>query len=436
MASPRPHPASRYGGLPLGTELVLGTLLVLVLALIAAGVAVFAAGEETIRLEAQREAEIAALAVLEATVAAPDTDAGATLAKALLEQTPSISGIWVRLGHRDVFQEPPSAFVETTDATNRTVSVTLDDDGEARVTVRMDLDVAAPTRQRLTIHLLLTIGGSIIGAAVLLVMLVHFRLAIPLRRLRAQVLHPEQPTTGLPGELQSLADVLTEHSGHANAELHRLELTETELHRANSLHRLMLRELDHRVRNNLAALAALVDLERYASGDVKTFADRLGARLGSMQQVQELLSASRDHAVELEALVTSMLPDDVSDRVQHDGPAVAVSGTQAVPLGMALHELLTNAMRHGALSTADGRVELTWTTPRALSDGRRLLQLDWTESGGPQPNPTPSPRSGTGILTGLVESELGGSVDLRYPPTGAVHRLILHLRPLEHAGEL
>ena len=154
------------------------------------------------------------------------------------------------------------------------------------------------------------------------------------------------------------------------------------------------------------------------------------------RHVQELLSDSRDHTVELNALLASLLPSDVKERVHHSGPLVDIAGAQAVPLGMALHELLTNAMRHGALSNVTGTIEVTWTASQAEADGRRLLQLDWAEIGGPCPVSDPSPRSGTGILTGLVESELGGSVDLRYPPTGAVHRLMLRLRRLEHGGEL
>ena len=430
-----PHDA-RYGGVPLSTELVLGTLIVFALALVATGIAVFATGEETIRLEAQREAQIAARAVLEATVASPDTAIGETLAKTLLEQTPSISGIWIQLGHRDVFQEPPAAFDETAEASHRTVWATVDDQGEARVTVRVDPHVASPARQRLTVHLLLAIGGSIIGAALLLIALMHSRITKPLRRLRSQVLDVTNVATGLPRELQSLSDVLAQQAGASLAELHRLERTESELQRANALHRLMLRELDHRVRNNLASISALVDLERYASSDVDTFANRLGGRLGSMQNVQELLLDSQEHAVELHALFESLLPDDVKERVQYSGPPVEVAGGQAVPFGMTLHELLTNALRHGSLSNATGTIEVTWTASQAEADGRRLLQLDWAETGGPCPEATPSPGSGTGILSGLVQSELGGSVDLRYPPTGAVHRFMLRLRPLEHGGEL
>jgi two-component sensor histidine kinase len=436
MTEAQTTPSPRYRGVPLSTELVLGSLVVVVLALVAAGIALFAAGEEAIRREAQREAELAALAVLEASVAAPESDLGKHIARALLDQTASIIGIRVAMGDRDVFQLPPAAFVEATKETDRVVVVSVDHDGDARVTVRMDLDLAAPNRQRLTVLVLLTIAGSIVGAAVLLMFLMHHRVAKPLATLRTQVLNPDQRTSGLPNELQSLSDVLTEQASASHAELHRLERTEIELQQANSLHRLMLRELDHRVRNNLAALAALVDLERYASADVETFAERLGARLQSMRQVQDLLSESRDHAVEIGSLVQALLPDDVAQRVQRSGPAVEVSGPQAVPFGMAIHELLTNAMRHGSLSSAKGIVEVVWSTPRTQADGRRVLQLDWTETGGPQPKSHPSSRSGTGILTGLVESELGGNVDLRYPQTGALHRLVLRLRPLEHAGEV
>jgi two-component sensor histidine kinase len=420
-------------GVPLSTELVLGVLAIVLASILVAGGVLFAAAEDTVRREIEHEAGIAALSVLEATVADPGGRVAERVARRLLERTPSITGIHVRIGHRDIFQEPPSAWTEASVISDRTVSVTIDDDGEAAVTVRMNMDAAAPTRQRWTVTLLLVIGGSLIVSAVLVALLVHFRVARPLEALRRQVDDPSNRARGLPGELQAMADRLAQQQGQRLDESHRLGRTEDELQRASALQRLMLREMDHRVRNNLAAISALIELERFASTDVHMFADRLGARLQSMQQVQTLLSGSSKSSTNLGLLLKVLVPEDMHGRVDVSGPLVELGGPQAIALGMVLHELLVNALRHGALSTSQGRVSVAWGQPVAGRD-RAQLSIDWSESGGPPPPRPADPGSGTGIVIGLIESELHGRVDLRYPPTGAVHRLKIGLRSLEHSA--
>ena len=420
---------------PLSTELVLGVLAIVLASILVAGGVLFAAAEDTVRREIEHEAGIAALSVLEATVADPGGPTAEGVARALLERTPSITGIHVRIGNRDVFQEPPSAWSESAVIDDHTVSVTIDDDGEAAVTVRMTMDAAAPTRQRWTVTLLLVIAGSLIVSALLVATLVHFRVARPLLRLRRQVVDPDRRARGLPGELQSMADLLARQQEQRRGESHRLGRTEEELQRANALQRLMLREMDHRVRNNLAALSALIELERFASSDVNMFADRLGGRLQSMQQVQTLLSESSRSGTTLEGLLRALLPADIQDRVDVSGPSVDIGGPQAIPLGMVLHELLANALRHGSLSASEGRVSIAWGEPMP-GPGRCTVAIDWSETGGPPPPDSVDPGTGTGIVTGLLESELHGGVDLRYPPTGAVHRLQIGLRSLEHSASV
>jgi len=419
----------------LSTELLLGVLGIVLLSLAVVGGVLFMQAEASVERSLQQEARTAALAVQQALHADPGGTMASVVARGLLDASPAIAGIHATVGGRMVFGEPPTM---DTDVSNdgELIAVTLDDDGAARVTIAMQLAAAAPIRQRWTITLLIVMAAVLGLSAVLVAALLQWRVAGPLQSLRDQAADPRLYTQELPAELQLLADQLRAQHEQRASETHRLGRTEDELQRASGLQRLMLREMDHRVRNNLASLSALIELERYACDDVHAFADRLGGRLRSMQSVQSLLSKSSERATDLAALATAIVPDDLKQRVSINGPHLEVGGSQAVPLGMLFHELLTNAIRHGALSKAEGSVAVAWGTPRFPAGARAQVSIDWTETGGPQPDGEPSPGTGTGILKGLAESELHGGIDLRYPPTGATHRVRLEFRRREHAGEV
>lgn len=419
----------------LSTELLLGVLGIVLLSLVVVGGVLFMQAEASVERALRQEAHSAALAVQHAVQADPGGTMASVVARGLLDASPAIAGIYATVGGRMVFREPPT-MVADAPGDGEMIAVTLDDDSAVRVTVAMQLAAAAPIRQQWTITLLIVMAAALGLSAVLVAALLQWRVAGPLQSLRAQATDPSLYTQELPAELQFLADQLHAQHEQRASETHRLGRTEDELQRASGLQRLMLREMDHRVRNNLASLSALIELERYACDDVHAFADRLGARLLSMQSVQDLLSRSSERAADLAALTSAIVPDDLKERVTIDGPPLEVAGSQAVPLGMLFHELITNAMRHGSLSTAAGTVAVAWGTPRFPAGARVQVAIDWTETGGPQPDDAPVPGTGTGILEGLAQSELHGGIDLRYPPTGATHRIRLELRRTEHASEV
>jgi len=108
-------------------------------------------------------------------------------------------------------------------------------------------------------------------------------------------------------------------------------------------------------------------------------------------------------------------------RVRLDGPEVQLSARPAVVLGMAVHELTTNAVKYGALSTASGQVVVEWRVD-GLNAGS-ILTIDWCEVGGPTVEAEPSAGFGSRLLRQTITQELGGQLDLRFEHNGACCRI-------------
>ena len=101
-----------------------------------------------------------------------------------------------------------------------------------------------------------------------------------------------------------------------------------------------------------------------------------------------------------------------------DGPSVALPAGMAQPLAMALHELATNAVKYGALSTPTGRLSISWTLDGGPAG---LLRLRWAEAGGPEVTRPPGRRGfGSRVLDGTVRGQIGGTVTLLWAATGLV----------------
>ena len=185
---------------------------------------------------------------------------------------------------------------------------------------------------------------------------------------------------------------------------------------AEQVRKLLTYELDHRVKNTLAKAQAIAALTLRNSQSPEAFNAAFVARLQAMARNHELLARAGWIGVSLRDVVTDTLAPyaDAGDRISAAGPKLMLGTTAATTLGMALHELVTNAAKHGALSTGTGRVTLNWGI-----DGD-FLDLCWRESDGP---PVQAPtRRGFGLT--LIEHSLaassGGHVDLDFAPQGLV----------------
>lgn len=140
----------------------------------------------------------------------------------------------------------------------------------------------------------------------------------------------------------------------------------------------LLAELHHRVKNMLAVVFALVQQTDRGTPDRATFVETLLGRIQALARVQDFILSGPSLTVELRALLLAELAArgaDPGERLELRGPDVSVSGHIAQSLELAIHELATNAIKHGALKHPGGRVEISWTLEGVE------LHLDWKESG-------------------------------------------------------
>ena len=208
---------------------------------------------------------------------------------------------------------------------------------------------------------------------------------------------------------------------------------------AEERQRLLMREVDHRAKNALAVVQSLVRLTR--ADDRDGFVAAVEGRVSALARAHALLAAGGWNAVPLDRLAEAMLwSGPARERIAiESGPPVALAPDAVQPLCMALHELFTNALRHGALSRPDGRVALSWTR---AADGS--LALDWREEGG---GPPPEDRHGEGrssgedppggfglTLVSAIAVQLGGTVTLDWRPEGLHGALTVEAPQVRHVG--
>ena len=194
----------------------------------------------------------------------------------------------------------------------------------------------------------------------------------------------------------------------------------TERKRAEEHQGVLMAELDHRVKNVLATVQAVAAQTMQASSSMEHFVAALYGRIRSMGSTHELLSHRRWLGIPLGELVERELaPYATGSNIMISGPDVMLSPEAAQTMAMVLHELATNAAKHGSFSTRDGHVSVRWH--RELNgDADAALRIEWQESGGPAVVQAPDRRSGYGmeIIRDLLPYELDGTVDLAFASEG------------------
>jgi PAS domain S-box-containing protein len=182
--------------------------------------------------------------------------------------------------------------------------------------------------------------------------------------------------------------------------------------------RLLMSEMSHRAKNLISVVGAIA--HQTASKNPEDFIERFSDRMQALSANQELLVLNEWKGVEIEGLVHAQLAhfaDLLGSRISVDGPKLRVKADAAQAIGLALHELATNAGKYGALSTDTGRVDIRWGT-----DGETFT-TSWTEREGP-PVSLPQRRGfGTIVMEAMAERSLNGKVELAYPPSGVTWRL-------------
>ncbi len=226
---------------------------------------------------------------------------------------------------------------------------------------------------------------------------------------------------------------LTEDQAHTLTVLARQVMSQLELRRAiaerdemleasremEQRQALWVRELHHRVKNTLANVQALVGATGRSTGSFDEFYWSFSNRVTSLAKTHNLLSDDYWQTAPLREIALNELQRYAESRVPRFnlvGPPVELSADLAVPVGMALHELTSNAARYGALSVPGGHVEIRWDVVEM--EGVRRLHLRWKECGGP-PVSAPQRRGfGTTLLHRVLPMQCNAQVRLDYDKAG------------------
>jgi PAS domain S-box-containing protein len=194
----------------------------------------------------------------------------------------------------------------------------------------------------------------------------------------------------------------------------------TEERETNERIRLLMNEVNHRARNILATIQAIV--HRTVGDADRRLTEALVRRITALAANQDLLTKSNWAGASVDAICRSQMlhvVDPSDGRVEFDGPeGLMLKPTAAEALGLAIHELATNAMKYGALSSDAGRVSLRWSVVEG--EGEPRLEIEWRESGGPPVRAPNHKGFGTAIITRNPEMALRGKVILDYEPEGVV----------------
>jgi PAS domain S-box-containing protein len=180
-------------------------------------------------------------------------------------------------------------------------------------------------------------------------------------------------------------------------------------------------ELDHRVKNLLATVSAIIEQTQEATPTHADFVAGLSHRIKSLASTHMLLSQAQWRGVQLAEIVRCEFAPYATDKSTLGGPSVMLKAEAAQPVAMVLHELTTNAAKYGGFSTRSGGVVLKWWWLRNGSRGR--LALEWREVGGPPVTDPSKSGYGTTIVRELIPFELGGTVELTFAPDGLRCRL-------------
>jgi two-component sensor histidine kinase len=179
----------------------------------------------------------------------------------------------------------------------------------------------------------------------------------------------------------------------------------------------LLRELVHRSKNLLAVVQAMARQTAAGSPSLEDFQRKFAARLQALSMAHDLLVSRDWRGASMEELVRAQMAycldvDCVDTRTRVAGPHVMLKPEAAQNIGLALHELSVNALTHGALSQAEGRVELNWR----VEDG--VFLVEWRELGGPAVADAPCEGFGHKVVKRLVAQALGGEATIGFPPDG------------------
>jgi PAS domain S-box-containing protein len=193
----------------------------------------------------------------------------------------------------------------------------------------------------------------------------------------------------------------------------------TESKRREEHTKFLMRELEHRVSNILSRFQVVIERSAEGQVSVQEFRKSLLSRIEAMVRAHVLLGRTDWRGVTMADLVGDQVKPYATDRnIRVEGPVIVLKPDATQVLSMVIHELATNAAKYGALSVSEGRVTVSWQR-KSVDGAGEVLVLRWSEQGGPEVKAPGREGYGTNVIRELLTYELGGAVELRYPPGGA-----------------
>ena len=201
----------------------------------------------------------------------------------------------------------------------------------------------------------------------------------------------------------------------------------TERKKAEEHIQLLMREVSHRSKNLLAVVQAIAGQTSRTSDTLEDFDTKFGQRLRGLAASHDLLVHEDWRGATLSDLITQQLAPfaEVGARLAIAGPHVMLKAEAAQPIGLALHELATNAMKYGAWSVPSGRVEVSLSPAESGA-----VQLSWLESNGPQVTVPDKKGFGHVVIENMITQSVGGEVTLDYRQAGLSWTLTIPARNL------
>ncbi|MCJ2033009.1 HWE histidine kinase domain-containing protein [Methylobacterium sp. J-068] len=180
---------------------------------------------------------------------------------------------------------------------------------------------------------------------------------------------------------------------------------------------MMVRELHHRVKNTLATVQAVLNATMRSAVSLPEFGRAFTGRIVSLARTHALITEDQAQVASFESLLRAELdPYSENSRITLRGPDLRLPSELAVPVGMALHELTTNALRHGALADPNGRVTVTWAVEDRSDD--KWLAWVWKEHDGPPPSLPTREGFGMRLINRILAAQTGAEVDVAADPDG------------------
>lgn len=195
--------------------------------------------------------------------------------------------------------------------------------------------------------------------------------------------------------------------------------------RAENAQKVLVDELNHRVKNTLATVQSLASQTARHATTLDEFVPTFEGRLLALARAHDLLTKRNWQDAPFERLVKDITAPLAGERVLVEGPHVDLDPRSALSITMVINELLTNAVKYGALSQPEGSLSLRW---KVLARGHQtIVECDWQEIGGPRVTPPKRRGFGTRLMERCVEHDLAGEFDLVFEPAGTRCRIAFPL---------